>query len=89
MYGRRERKIEAQVNPAIAEGVLAAALIAGWMDLRSRRNPELGNVSFFGDGTCFEYFFLSLGWIYGIAVRSPCRSGFIAAVHPYPQFGNG
>jgi prepilin peptidase CpaA len=40
VYGRRERKIEAQVNPAIAEGVLAAALVAGWMDLRSRRIPN-------------------------------------------------
>ena len=40
VYGRRERKIEAQVNPAIAEGVLAVALVAGWMDLRIRRIPN-------------------------------------------------
>jgi prepilin peptidase CpaA len=34
------RKIEAQVNPPIAEGMLAIALVTGWTDLRSRRIPN-------------------------------------------------
>jgi prepilin peptidase CpaA len=38
--GRWERKIEAQVNPPIAEGMLAVALVAGWTDFRSRRVPN-------------------------------------------------
>lgn len=57
MDGRRERKIEAQVIPAIAEGVLAVALVAGWTDLRSRRIPNWLTLPSFAVGLASNTFF--------------------------------
>lgn len=45
------------MNPAIAEGVLAAALIAGWMDLRSRRIPNWVTFPSLGMGLVSNTFF--------------------------------
>lgn len=54
-------RIEAEVKPAIAAGMLAVAIVAGWTDFRSRRIPNWLTVPAFALGVASNTFFY--GWV--------------------------